>query len=320
MKGKSVVITGGSGFLGSNLASRLVNMGANVTLIVSPNRDRQNITSIEDKVEIIPMRVCESSDFGSLIKGKDYFFHFAWQNDLKKSMENPIQDIKYDLGGLINLLENCRKQKSGLKIIFPSTVTVTGDVKSIPSNGDERANPPSIYDANKLAAENYLKVYSRNYGVNFSCLRLANVFGEGQSIDNPNRGVVNFMIGRALRGEGINLYGDGELVRDYSYVQNFVDAFILAAESKKTNGEIYVLGSGEGRTFNQVASTISKAITEVTGIGVKVNYMPFPEETNQINKRNFIADSSRFRTSTGWQPRVGFEEGIRRTIDFYKHG
>ncbi|MEK6829946.1 MAG: GDP-mannose 4,6-dehydratase, partial [Nanoarchaeota archaeon] len=206
-----------------------------------------------------------------------------------------------------------------IKIIFPSTVTVAGDEQNIPANEKEMTNPLSIYDTNKLAAENYLNIYFKNYGINFSCLRLSNVFGERQKIDNPERGVVNFMIGHALHGEKMNIYGDGNWIRDYSYMQNFVDAFVLAAESKKTNGETYVLGSGEGRTFNEVISTIGKTTKEFTGRDIEVSHIPFPEGTHQINKRDFIADSSKFRLDTGWEPKISFEEGIRRTIDFYRN-
>ena len=320
MRKESAVITGGCGFLGSNLAKRLVNKDYDVTLVVSPEKSRQNIANIESLVKIVEMEIDQNSDFGNLIKGVDYFFHFAWQTDLIKSMENPRQDILHDLGGLINLLENCRKQGSNLKIIFPSTVTIVGNVQKIPSNEEERTNPLSIYDANKLAAENYLRIYFENHGINFSCLRLSNVFGEMQRTDNPKRGIVNYMVGRALRGELITIYGDGELVRDYSYVQNFVDAFVLSAESEETNGETYVLGSGKGKTLNEVSSTISNVTKEIAETDVKVIHVPFPKEYHEINKRNFIADSSKFRAATGWEPKISFEEGIRRTINFYKNG
>jgi len=319
MRKKSAVISGGCGFLGSNLANRLVNNDYEVTLVITPRKNRQNIASIEKQVEVVEMEINQNSYFRDLIKDKDYFFHFAWQTDLIKSMQNPKRDIMRDLGGLVNLLETCRKQKSDLKVIFPSTVTVVGNVQKIPSNEGERANPLSIYDTNKLASEHYLKVYFETHGINFSCLRLSNVFGEMQRTDNPRRGIVNYMIGRALREEEITVYGDGKLIRDYSYVQNFIDAFILAAESKETNGETYVLGSGNGKTLNEVSSTISDLTKELIGIDVKVTHEPFPEGTHPINKRNFIADSRKFKTATGWKPKSGFEEGIRKTIDFYKN-
>ena len=320
MRRKSAVITGGCGFLGSNLASRLVNRDYDVTLVVKSGKNRQNITSIESQVEVVEMEINQNSNFEGLIQRKNYFFHFAWQNDLMKSMQNPGQDIMHDLGGLVNILETCREQKSGLKIIFPSTVTVIGNAQTIPSNEEERTNPLSIYDANKLTAEHYLRVYFENHGINFSCLRLSNVFGEMQRIDNPRRGIVNYMIGRALRGELINIYGDGQLIRDYSYVQNFIDAFILAAESEETNGKTYVLGSGKGRTFNKIVSEISRATKELIGKDVNVTHIPFPEGYHEINKRNFIADTYKFRTATGWEPKISFEDGIKRTINFYKNG
>jgi len=298
MRNKSAVITGSNGFLGKNLIKRLSKLNYDITLI----KDKINInTNLEDIID------------------KDYLFHFAWQTDLAKSMKNPRCDLTNDLGGLINILEECKKQKSKLKIIFPSTVTVAGDIKNIPSSGNEREKPLSIYDTNKLTAEHYLNVYYKNYGINFSCLRLSNVFGEGQRFDNPNRGVVNFMIGNAIKGKELNIYGDGEWIRDYSYVQNYIDAFIMVAESKKTNGQTYVLGSGKGRTFNEVVSTICKGVKEFYGIDTKVKHTSFPKETHQINMRDYIADTFKLKLDTGWKPKVNFEDGIRRTIQFYKN-
>lgn len=317
MKEKSVVITGGCGFLGSNLARTLVKTGNDVTLVVSPGKDRKNIKDIEERVDIIERRLGPNIDFKDLILDKDYFFHFAWQTDLKRSMENPQHDIEYDIGGLVNLLETCKKQKSKSKIIFSSTATIFGDTQNLPVNEKEKANPLSIYDANKLNAENYLGVYFRNYGINFSCLRLSNVFGEGQRIDNPERGIVNFMIGRALNGETMNIYGDGKWIRDYSYIQNFVDAFVLAAESEKTRGKTYVLGSGDGKTFNEVVSTIRNTVKKFTGLDTRIAHIPFPDGINQVAKRDFVADSYKFREDTGWKPNINFEDGIRRTVDSY---
>jgi len=306
---KSAVITGGYGFLGSNLAKRLIEKeGMNVTLIVCSDEKRKNIRNLEDKVNIITMRINQKSSFEKLLD-VDYFFHFAWQTDLEESMKNPLEDLRTDLGGLMHLLEEYKKVGGKAKIIFPSTVTIQGT--------EETKGPLSIYDANKLAAENYLKVYGHNYGLKFTCLRLSNVFGERQKIDNPRRGILNFMIGEALRGNAIQVYGDGTALRDYSYVDNFIDAFVLAAESENTNGRTYVLGSGRGRTFNEVTKTIQAEIKEFSGKDTEVIYRPYPSRINEINKRNFVANPGEFMRDTNWKPSISFEEGIRRTINFY---
>ncbi len=317
IQGKNVLITGGCGFLGSNLAKKLVELGANVTLFIRPEKERENVKSFESKLNFIEGNLTNEIEVEKAVKNKDYLFHFAWQTDLKRSMIQPKEDLMSDILGLLNLLEVCKKNNPEIKIVFASTVTVIGNVKKIPSNEEEPENPLSIYEANKLIAEKYLQIYYNSYKIKSATLRLSNVFGELQRIDNPNRGILNFMIGRALRGEKLNVYGSGDFIRDYCYVQNYVDAFILAAISENTNGETYVLGSGEGRTFNEVVEKIKKITEQLINKNVLIEHIPFPEEENEINKRNFIADYNKFRRDTGWFPKISFDEGLKRTIEFY---
>src|SRR3989344_5831734 len=317
IKGKNVLITGGAGFLGANLAKRILELGANVTVFTRAEKSRENLKGFEDKLGFIDGNLTNESDVSKAIKSKDYLFHLAWQTDLKKSMAQPIEDVKNDLAGILNILETCRKENPNIKIVFASAVTVIGLPKKIPSDENEQEHPLSIYEANKLVAEKYLQVYYKIHGIKACVLRLSNVFGELQRIDNPNRGVLNFMIGRALRGEELTVYGTWSFIRDYCYVQNYIDAFILAAISEKTNGQVYVLGSGQGKTFNEVVEKIKGIVEEKTGKDVAITHIPFPEEENEINKRNFVADFSKFKEATGWFPKVSFDEGLRRTIDFY---
>lgn len=316
MKNKKILITGGNGFLGSNLARKLLDENE-VTLVIKPESNRYNLEGIENRVAIKEREINSKTDLKDLILKKDYLFHFAWQTDLKKSMENPIEDAEKDLLGLINLLESCRKYNPYIKIIFPSTVTVIGMPKKIPSDENESENPLSVYEINKLTAEKFLRVYYEKYKIKSCVLRLSNVFGEYQKIDNPNRGVLNFMIGRALRNEPLTVYGEGDWIRDYCYVQDYLDAFILAAESEKTNGEVYVLGSGDGKTFNGVVEKIKEITEQLTGKNVIIKHIPFPEKEHEINKRNFVADFSKFNSATGWLPKISFDEGLKRTIEFY---
>ncbi len=317
MRGKKVLITGGAGFVGSNLCERLVKLDASVSIFVLPKENLERIEKIKDKIEIIKGNLLNEKDIGKAIEGKDYLFHIAWQTDLKKSMGYPKKDVENDLVGLVNILEICRRNNPNIKIIFASTVTVVGSVDKIPCNEELKENPSSVYDIHKLFAEKYLQMYFEINGLKTCVLRLSNVFGEGQRIDNPNRGVLNFMIGRALRGEELTVYGKGDFIRDYNYIQNYVDAFILAAQSKNTNGQVFVLGSGQGKTFNEVVEKIKEIVENLTEKDVKIIHVPFPEGSHKINKRDFIADFSKFNSATGWEPRVGFEEGLKKTIEFY---
>ncbi|MEN9625899.1 MAG: hypothetical protein RL557_227 [archaeon] len=318
MHDKNILITGGAGFLASNLARKLLEEN-NITLFVKPNTDKYRIQDIIDhkNLTIIEGNLLDNELLQKIIKDKDYLFHFAWQTDLKKSMAQPSKDLQEDIGGLIILLETCKQINQSIKIIFTSAVTVIGDASQLPSNENEQENPLSVYDLHKLMAEKYLQLYYKNYKLKTCSLRLSNVFGEYQKIDNPNRGVLNFMIGRALRGEPLTVYGDGEFIRDYCYIQNYCDAFIAAAESPKTEGEVFVLGSGEGKTMNQVVQKIKEITEQLTTKKVEIQHIPFPEGSHQINKRNFFADHSKFTQATGWKPTISFDEGLKRTIEFY---
>ncbi|HTZ42092.1 MAG TPA: GDP-mannose 4,6-dehydratase [Candidatus Omnitrophota bacterium] len=321
INGKRAAITGGDGFLGSNLARRLLDLGMFVTVFSEKGHEIKNLQDIRNNknLKFIEGDLTDAEKVSELIHNQDYLFHFAWQTDLKKSMVHPIDDLKNDLAGILNILETCRKENPGIKIIFPSAVTVIGLTEKLPSNEDEAENPLSIYEANKLAAEKYLQIYSKVHHIKNCVLRLSNIFGEYQRIDNPNRGVLNFMIGRALRGEILTVYGTGEWIRDYCYVQNYMDAFILAAISEETNGKLYVLGSGIGKTFNEVVEKIKEIVERKIGQDVAITHVPFPKEENEINKRNFIADFSRFGKDTGWAPQISFDDGLERTIEFYLH-
>ena len=327
LKNKKILITGGAGFLGSNLARRLLENKENsensknneVSLFIKKGTELSRIKDIigNRNLRIIEGNLLDKETVKKSVENKDYLFHFAWQNDLKKSMENPIQDLENDLIGLINILEICKEVNPSIKIIFPSTVTVIGIPEKNPSNEDEKEKPLSVYDLHKLIAEKYLQFYYKSFEIKSCVLRLSNVFGEHQKIDNPNRGVLNFMVGRALRNEPLTVYGDGSWIRDYSYVGNFIDAFILAAENENTNGEVYVLGSGEGRNFNGAVEKIKEIVENLTDKQVIIKHIPFPEQEHEINKRNFIADYSKFHSATNWKPKISFDDGLKRMIEFY---
>ncbi|PIQ76983.1 hypothetical protein COV83_00205, partial [Candidatus Peregrinibacteria bacterium CG11_big_fil_rev_8_21_14_0_20_49_14] len=200
LKDKKILITGGLGFIGSNLARRAVEEGAEVTLFVRSGKSLENIQDIKEKVSVIEGEISKNEDLEKAVKDKNYIFHFAWQTDLKKSMANPEEDISEDLVGVIKLLEVCKNHNKDAKIIFASSVTVIGETDKLSPNELDKENPLSIYEANKLIAEKYLKIYYDVHGIKSTVLRISNVFGERQRIDNPNRGILNFMIGRALRG------------------------------------------------------------------------------------------------------------------------
>ncbi len=319
LQGKKILVTGGAGFVGSNLARKLLDEEAKVSIFIKPGANTERINDIKEKIEMIKGDLINKDDVEKAVKEKDCIFHLAWQTDLKLSMKQPQEDIKKDILGLINLLESCKEKNPTAKIVFASSVTVIGvtSKEELPISENKTGVPLSIYEANKLAAENYLQMYHKIHKLKTCVLRFSNVFGEYQKIDNPSRGVLNFMIGKALRGEPLTVYGTGNFIRDYCYIQNYIDALILAATSDATNGQVYVLGSGEGKNFNQAVEKIKELVENRTGKKVEITHVPWPEEENEINKRDFIADYSKFREATSWHPKISFEEGLKRTIEFY---
>ena len=312
MKNKKILITGGCGFIGSNLAKRLITNN-NVSIFIRKDEPKDNIKEIENKLEIIEGSLLDKKLLKKSIENIDILYHLAWQTDLNKSMKHPLDDIN-DLRGLINILETARNYNPKLKIVFASTVTVIGQTNQLPSNEKTFENPTSVYDINKLTAEKYLNTYHQTYNINTCTLRLSNVFGEGQKTNNPNRGVLNFMIGNALTNKLLTVYGKGDFIRDYCYIQNYIDAFVLAAEKDIVG--VYVLGSGKGITFNEVVNKIKKIAESLTRKSVIIKHITPPND-NKINKRDFIADNNKFRKATGWYPKISFEEGLRRTIEYY---
>ena len=314
--GKKVLITGGAGFLGCNLARELVSQNADVTVSTRSGKNTDNLHDIGSKIKIVEGDLANENFVEEQLNGIEYLFHFAWQNDLKRSMAQPKEDIKADMIGLLNILETA-KNFPNLKILFASTSTIIGMPSKLPCDEMERDNPLSVYEINKLAAEHYLKVYYKSYGVKSTVIRLSNVFGEYQRIDNPGRGVLNFMIGKAFRGEKLTIYGKGDFIRDYTYMKNYMDAFMMAMLSPNTNGEMYILGSGKGLMFTEIVEKIQAAFKEMYNKNVESVFIHFPKGENEVNKRNFIADCTKLTKATGWVPKISFDEGLKRTIEFY---
>ena len=317
---KKILITGGAGFLGSTLAKRLINLGAEVNILIKKETDISRLEKIKEKIKIIYGDLTIKEDLKEVIKEKDFLFHLAWQTDLKKSNADPQKDISQDLIGLINILESCRENNPKIKIIFSSTVTVVGDINEIPVDESHSEKPISIYDVNKFAGEKYLYNYYKNYGIRFCVLRLSNVFGENQKIDSPSRGILNFMIGKAIRGEPLTVYGKGDFIRDYSYSEDYINAFILSAISKNTDGEMFVLGSEQGRTFNSVVEAIKKIGEEIMKKEIIITHIEPPNQQKgeeKINNRNFIANSTKFKKATGWFSKTNFEEGVKKTFEHH---
>jgi len=319
--GRKVLITGGLGFIGSNLAIRCVELGCHVTLITRSLTKKENLGSALDRVKIQEVNLSTSDNTNeglpSLLVGQDYIFHMAAQTSHLDSMLTPTIDLEANCGATLALLEACRHICPDASIVMPGTVTQLGHANKLPVSEDHSDWPLTFYDAHKLTCEKYLYVYYMNYGLKTTMLRLANVFGERQQVNNPKRGILNYMMWRAINGKDLTVYEPGNFIRDYSYVQNCVDALILSGISPNTNGKAYIFGSGIGLEFQEMVNEVVETVHTLTGIKSDIVRVPFPLDEKKMDVGDFVADNRKLCDDTGWYPRIGFADGLRNTISYY---
>ncbi|MFQ5443755.1 MAG: NAD-dependent epimerase/dehydratase family protein, partial [Nitrospinales bacterium] len=206
-------------------------------------------------------------------------------------------------------------------ILFSGTVTQVGFTTNFPNNEKLCDDPITIYDINKLAAEKYLQYYSRQMGGRSVTLRLSNVYGPGPQSGSADRGFLNMMTHRAIKGEPLTIYGKGQFVRDYIFIDDVVNAFLIAGSKMDVvKGRYYVLGSGKGHTIKQAAEMVKERVLNLIENNVEIRYIPVPEGLSKIETRQFVADASNFKRDTGWEPSVSLQTGIDRTIKFFSVG
>jgi UDP-glucose 4-epimerase len=300
-KKKTVLVTGGSGYIGSGLIKRLKTVPC---CLIAPTKNEADIR--------------KKGIWKELLKKVDVLFHLAGQTSSKFSNEKPLLDTKINLLPVINIIKTCQKNNLSPDIIFAGTATEVGLTKRYPVNEAFKNQPITVYDINKLAAEKYLQYYSYQLGKRAVTLRLANVYGPGPASSRADRGILNLFIKKALRREDITIYGKGNFVRDYIYIDDVVNAFLVAGvKIDVLKGNYFIIGSNQGHTIKEMATLISQEVAKKTGRRVKIVHVVPPENLSPIEFRNFIADSRQFMAKTGWQPKVSLRQGIKRTIDFF---
>ena len=311
--GKRILVTGASGYLATNLIHSLKNIDCT---IVSLSRDSKLLPVNEiAKFVDITGDICRREVWRQALENVDIVYHFAAQTSVYVADETPLADLEINVVPMLNLLETCRTIKVQPIIIFSGTVTEAGIPKSMPVNETHEDCPITIYDLHKLMAENYLKYYSQQGIVKGTILRLPNVYGPGPKSSSLDRGVINIMIRKALAGESLTVYGRGDCLRDYVYVEDVISAFLrVAIHIEQLNGKHFVIGSGEGHTIAQVINLVADRAALKTGNRVPVTHIDPPTPLHPIEFRSFIADSKLFADSTGWKPEYSLVEGIDHTI------
>ena len=312
-----VLITGGLGFIGSNLARRLVGLGAQVTLVDSLipqyGGNPRNIGDIRDRVQV---NVCDVRDrfaIEYLMREQDFLFNLAGQTSHLDSMTDPRTDLDINAGAQLSILEACRKVNPGIRIVFASTRQLYGRPDYLPVDEKHPIRPVDVNGINKLAGEWYHLLYNNVYGIRASVLRLTNTYGPGMRVKDARQTFLGIWVRQLIEGKPIKVFGDGLQLRDFNYVDDCVDALLLAGASEGTHGKVYNLGSEEVVSLKQTAEML---VAQVSGASFEI--VPFPPERKAIDIGDYYSDFTQFRGETGWSPKVGLAEGLKRTLDYYR--
>jgi len=311
---RTVLITGGRGYIGSALAQSLA--GVNCKLILldeSPGRG-WSPESRNALVSVLQGDVSLHETWEAVLPGVDYVFHLAAREYFYRSEYKPVQDLQFNALPILHLLEVCRTQNYRPKIVFASSANLFGLVDTLPVNEDNHDDPLTMWAVHKLAAEHYLRLYARQFGIKSITLRLANVYGPTVRWSVNDRVVINRVIVKALDGEALVTYANHSCVRDYVFVDDVVLAFMLAGAScGSTPSPIYVIGSGEGKSIADVWQLIAECVREHIGKSVPIRFDD-SVKIEPLELRNFVADTTRFQQATGWRVLTGLAKGIDITV------
>ena len=314
---RRVLITGGLGFIGSNLAHRLVELGADVLLVDSLIPDYGgnlfNIQDIADRVTVNIADVRDESSMNYLVQDREVIFNLAGQVSHLDSMRDPYTDLEINCRSQLSILEACRKHNAGVKVVFAGTRQVYGHPASLPVTEAHLVRPVDVNGINKAAGEYYHLLYNNVFGMRACSLRLTNVYGPRQLIRHSRQGFIGWFIRLAVENREIEVFGDGSQLRDFVYVDDAADAFLEAGASDACNGEFFNVGGMEPMSLRDLV----RLLVEVAGTG-RVHYVPWPAEKKAIDIGSFYADSTMFRETVGWQPAVTLRDGLGRAVAYYR--
>ena len=316
-KNKKILVTGGLGFIGSNLVRALVDLGAKVTVV--DNLDPLfggNLFNLSDLVENVDLHIGDVRDsemMRALLGDQTILFHLAAQTSHVGSMQDPLKDLEINAMAHLRIMEICREINSDIKIVFTSTRQIYGPPEQLPVTEEHTLRPPDINGINKMAAEKYLQLYHNHYGIRSCTLRLTNTYGPGMRVKDARQTFLGVWIRNLLENRPIQIYGDGKQLRDFNYIDDCVSALLIAAAQENTDGGVFNIGSEEVVSLVDLANVL-------IGLGMDGTYdiVPFPEERKNIDIGSCYSDFSLFHRKTGWQPATSLRSGLQKTVRFYQ--
>ena len=314
---RRVLVTGGLGFIGSNLARRLVDLGADVlvvdAMIPEYGGNLFNLNGVEDRLRINIADVRNETIMDLLVRDREIIFNLAGQVSHIDSMLDPYTDLDINCRAQLSMLEACRKYNPDVKVVFAGTRQVYGKPDHLPVDETHLVRPMDVNGVNKAAGEYYHLLYNNVFGVRSCSLRLTNVFGPRQLIRHNRQGFIGWFIRLAIEDAEIQIFGDGSQVRDFVFVEDAADAFLRAGSCTSCDGEVFNVGGREPTSHRDLVDLL----IEVAGSG-RARFVPWPEDKKRIDIGSFYSDSTKFERTTGWVPHVTLRDGLRQTVAFYR--
>ena len=316
-EGRRVLILGGLGFLGSSLALRLADLGAECTLadamIEEYGGNLFNIDPIRDRATINFCDIRDAAAMNWLVRDKDFVFHSAAQVCHLKSLSDPFPDIDINITGTTVVMEALRRFNPAAKVVKLGSRGQYGSVVKLPAGEETKPEPKGIYEISLLAAEHIMASYGRNHGIRSVLTRLTNIYGPRAQMRHNRFGVANWFMRLAIDGEPIPVFGDGRIKRDFLYIDDCVDALLLLAVTPGAEGAVFNIGHDTPSDF----LTLAQTIVEAAGTG-QYAFTPFSPERKAQEPGDFYTDITKINRLTGWRPRTSLAEGVTRTLDYYR--
>jgi len=322
--GKECLVTGGLGFIGSTLSIALAGLGAKVTVIDNMLPDHGgnpfNVEPVKGAVAINYGDILSEHAMAFLVRGKEIVFHLAGQVSHVLSMSNPFPDIEINVRGTLVLMEALKRHAPEAMVVYTGTRGQYGASVKLPVPEDAPTNPKGIYELSNLTAEKILQVYAQNFGARTALLRLTNIYGPRSQMKHSHFGVVNWFVRQLIEDKPLRVFGDGSIQRDFVYVDDAVEACLLAAAAPGARGEIVNVGDDRPTTFLELAEVMVRVAAEGAAPGERPRweFAPFTPERLAQEPGHFYSDIAKARRLLGWEPRVPLEDGLRRTFEYYR--